>query len=157
MRRSKSKSRLARMWKSDWTSILSIDSKYFQNIHEIHHQKNGNYKGIWMGLMDSDSAKEISSWLDLGSTWRGSRGGVFSRMWSSNASPFAVVLWLKDPSAAKSSYRADSLPRPNQKCCNNTWFGVDKSGLECVKIENSSPGCTYGFLLMLVGAENLLS
>ena len=109
-----------------------------------------------MGLMDSDSAKEISSWLDLGSTRRGSRGGVFTRMQSKRAPP-TVILWLKDPPAAKSSYRADSLPRPNQKCCNNTWFGVDKSGLECVKIEISSLGCTYGFLLMLVGAENLLS
>ena len=39
----------------------------------------------------------------------------------------------------------------------NTWFGVDKSRLEGVKIENSSPCCTYAFLLMFVGAENLLS
>ena len=68
-----------------------------------------------------------------------------------------MVLWSKDPPIMISSYRADSLLRLDQKCCNNTWFGVDKSGLECVKIEISSLGCTYGFLLMLVGAENLLS
>jgi hypothetical protein len=66
-------------------------------------------------------------------------------------------LWSKDPSVVISSYRVDSLLRPNQKFCNNTWFGIDKAGLECAKIKKSTPGCTYDFLLMLVGAKNLLS
>ena len=35
-----------------------------------------------------------------------------------------------------STYRADSLLRLDQKCCNNTWSSVDKAGLECDKIEN---------------------
>ena len=62
----------------------------------------------------------------------------------------------RDPPGVISIYRTDSLLRPNQKCYNNTWSGIDKARLECAKVENSSPGCTYGFLLMLVGAENLL-
>ena len=89
-----------------------------------------------MGGISLALAEETSSWLDSGSTRRGSRGGVFSRMWSSNASPSAMVLWLNKPSAAISSCRVDSLLRPNQKCCNSTWFGIDKSGLECARSEN---------------------
>ena len=91
-----------------------------------------------MGAMGSDSAEETSSWLDSGSTRRGSQVGVFSRMRSMSASPSAMVLWLNEPLAAISSCRADSLLRSNQKCCNNTWFGIDKSRPECVKIENLS-------------------
>jgi hypothetical protein len=81
-----------------------------------------------MGAMGSALAEETSSRLDSGSIWRSSRGGVFSRMRSSNASPSAMVLWLNKPLAVISSYRVDSLLRPNQKCCNNTWFGIDKFG-----------------------------
>jgi hypothetical protein len=33
---------------------------------------------------------------------------------------------------------ADSLLSPNQKCCNNTWLGIDKLGLERVRIEEQS-------------------
>ena len=88
-----------------------------------------------MGAMGLDSAKLTSLWLDSGSTWIGSRGGVFSRMWSSNASS-AMVLWLNEPPAAISSCRVDSLLRPNQKCCNSTWFGIDKSRPECARSEN---------------------
>ena len=40
-------------------------------------------EGLWMGIMGSALAEETSSWLDSGSTQRGSRGGVFSRMRSS--------------------------------------------------------------------------
>ena len=43
-----------------------------------------------MGVMGSALAEETSSRLDLGSTWRGSRGGVFSRMRSKRASPSIV-------------------------------------------------------------------
>ena len=87
-----------------------------------------------MGAMGLDSAEETSSWLDSGSTRRGSRGGGFSRMRSSNASPSAMVLRLNEPLVAISSYREDYLLIPNQKCCNSTWFGIDKSGPECVRI-----------------------
>ena len=86
--------------------------------------------------MGSDSAEETSSWLDSGSTRRGSSDGVFSRMQSSNASTSAMVLWFNKPPAVISSYRADSLLRPNQKCCNSTWFGIDKSRPECARSEN---------------------
>ena len=55
-----------------------------------------------------------------------------------NTSPSAMVLWLNEPPAATSSCRADSLLRPNQKCYNNTWLGIDKSGPERVRIENMS-------------------
>jgi len=87
-----------------------------------------------MEVMGSDLAEETSSWLDSGSTRRGSRGGVFSRMWSSNA----MVLRLNEPPTAISSCRADSLLRPNQKCCNSTWFGIDKSGPDLDRIEKRS-------------------
>ena len=89
-----------------------------------------------MGGIGSALAEETSSWLDSGSTQRGSRGGVFSRMRSKRASPSAVVLWVHEPPAVISSYRADSLLRLDQQCYNNTWSGIDKAGLECVKIEN---------------------
>ena len=74
----------------------------------------------------------------MGSTWRGSKGGLFSKIWYKRASPSSVVLWVNEPPAVRSSCRADSLLRPNQKCCNNTWLGIDKSGPERVKIENLS-------------------
>jgi len=88
-----------------------------------------------MGLA---SVEETSTWLDLDSTQRGSRGRVFSRMQSKRASPSVVVLCVNEPLAVISSCRVDSLLRPSQKCCNNTWFGIDKSGLECVRFENMS-------------------
>ena len=101
-----------------------------------------------MGGNGSALAEETSSWLDSGSTWRGSRGGLFSRMWSSNASPFSMVLWLNESPIAISSYRADSLLRPNQKCYNSTWFGIDKFGLECAWSENlaqAAPMVSFSF------------
>ena len=83
-------------------------------------------------------AEQTSSCLDIGSTQWGPKGVVFSRIRSRRASPSSVVLWVNEPPTVMSSCRADSLLRPNQKCCNNTWLGIDKSGLECVKIENLS-------------------
>jgi hypothetical protein len=80
-----------------------------------------------MGLIVLAFAEETSSWFGLGSTQMGSSGGEFSRMRSRRVSPSAVVLWANDPPAAISSCRAASLLRPNQKCCNSTWFGIDKS------------------------------
>ena len=69
-------------------------------------------------------------------------------MWSSNASPFSMVLWLNEPPVVISSYRVDSLLRPNQKCCNSTWFGIDKSGPKCVMSENlaqAAPMVSFSF------------
>ena len=74
----------------------------------------------------------------MSSTWRGSKGGVFSRMWSRRASPSSVVLCVNEPPTAMSSCSANCLLRPNQKCCNNSWLGIDKSGPECDRIENLS-------------------
>ena len=88
-----------------------------------------------MGLA---STEETSSWFSSGSTWRGSSGGVFSRMRSRRASPSAVVLWVNEAPAAISSYRVDSLLSPNQKCCKSMWLGIEKSRPDLVKIENLS-------------------
>jgi hypothetical protein len=49
-----------------------------------------------------------------------------------------VVLCVNDLPVVMSSYRADSLLSPNQKCNNNIGLGIDKSGLERVRIENRS-------------------
>ena len=89
-------------------------------------------------IVGSASAEETSACLGSGSTRRGSSGGVFSRMWSRRASPSAMVLLVNDPTTAMSSYRADSLLSPHQKCCKGTWLGIDKSRLDLVKIENLS-------------------
>jgi len=78
---------------------------------------SGSGEGLSKDVMGSALAEETSSWLDSGSTWRGSSGGVFSRMRSRRASPSAMVLWVNEPLAAMSSYRADSLLIPNHKCC----------------------------------------
>ena len=50
--------------------------------------------------------------------------------------------------AKKYQHRADSLLSPNKKCWNNTWLGIDKSGLECVRIENwsqAAPMVSFSF------------
>jgi hypothetical protein len=49
-----------------------------------------------------------------------------------------VILWVNDPLVAISSCRANSLLRPNQKCCNSTWLGIDKSGPNLDRIEKCS-------------------
>ena len=107
-------------------------------------------EGLSKGVMGSTSAKETSSWLGSGSTRRGSSGGVFSRMRSRRASPSAMVLWVNEPSVAISSYRADSLLSPNQKCYKSTCLGTDKSVPDLIKIENLSqatPMVSFSFCL----------
>ena len=91
-----------------------------------------------MGNVCSASAEETSSWLNIDCTRRGSKGGVFSKIRSKRASPSLVVLCVNERPTVMSSCRADSLLSPNQKCCNNTWLGIDKSGPENVRIENLS-------------------
>jgi hypothetical protein len=49
-------------------------------------------RGVGLAL-----AEDTSSWFGIGSTWRGSKGGVFSRMRSKRASPSSVVLWVNEP------------------------------------------------------------
>ena len=88
-----------------------------------------------MESVGSASAEETSSWLSLGYTWRGSSGGLFSRIRSRRASPSTVVLWVKEPPAVISSCRVDSLLRPSQKCCNSTCLGIDKSRPDLGRIE----------------------
>ena len=76
--------------------MFFIDSRYFQDIQKSLSSKNGKFEGwkpssrvsslgegLWMGGIGSALAEETSSWLDSGSTQRGSKGGVFSRMRSS--------------------------------------------------------------------------
>jgi hypothetical protein len=55
-------------------------------------------------------------------------------------------LWVNDPLADISSCRADSLLRPNQKCCNSTWFGIDKSRLDLDRIEKWSQATPMVYL-----------
>ena len=98
----------------------------------------GSGEGLSKGITGSAFAEETSSWISSGSTQRGSSGGVFSRMRSNRTSPSTVVLWVNDPPVAMSSYRVDSLLRPNQKCCNSTWFGIDKSRPDLDRIEKRS-------------------
>jgi len=91
----------------------------------------------------STSAGETSSKHGSSSTRRGSKGGVFSRMRSSSASPSSVVLCVNDPPADVSSIRADSLLSPNQKCYNSTWLGIDKAGPDLVKVVNLSQAAPW--------------
>ena len=59
-------------------------------------------------------------------------------MRSRRASPSAMVLWVNEPLTTISSCRADSLLSPNQKCYKSPWLGIDKSGLDLIKIKNLS-------------------
>ena len=89
-----------------------------------------------IGLGSVKSTNGTSSWLEDSDVGRVSVKDVFSRIRSKRASPSAVVLCVNDPPAEMSSYRADSLLSPNQKCWSNTWSGIDKSGPVCVSCEN---------------------
>jgi len=101
--------RLKTFLRSFWFGWGSLDGRY------------------WLGLNQRDF---LMAWFR--STRRDSMERVFSRMWSRSASPFAKVLWSRDPPVMISSYRTDSLLRLDQKCYNNTWSGIDKARLECV-------------------------
>ena len=76
-------------------------------------RSSGSSDSLWVGDIGSAMAEETSSWLDMGSTRRGSKGGVFSRMRSRRASPSFVVLWVNEPPATMLSYTIDSLLRHN--------------------------------------------
>jgi hypothetical protein len=105
-----------------------------------------------MGSVGSALAEVTFSWLDIDSTRSGSRG-VFSKMCSRRASPSSVVLCVNNPLAVMSSYSVDTLLSPNQKCCNNTWLGIDKPRPERVRIEKQSqaiPMVSFSFCWKLM-------
>ena len=52
------------------------------------------------------------------------------------ALPFAGVRCANEPPAAKSSLRADSMSKPEQKMFNDTSSGIDKSGLDAKRHKN---------------------
>ena len=83
-----------------------------------------------------ESTIRTSSWLKDSTAGRVFEKDMFSRIRSRRASPSAVVLWVNEPPAEMSSYRADSLLSLDQKCWSNTWSGMDKSGTACVSCEN---------------------
>ena len=117
-------------------------------VGNLSSRSSGSGEGLSKDAIGSALTEETPSWFSSGSTRRGSSGGVFSRMQSRKASPSAVVLWVNQPPSAISSYRADSLLRPNQKCCNSTWFGIDKSRLDIVRIEKwsqAAPMVSFSF------------
>ena len=114
---------------------------YFFNPFTLH---DGSQLG-------SASAEETSSWLNIGSTRRGSKGGVFFRMQSRRASPSSVALWVNEPLAVLSSCRADSLLRPSQKCCNGTWLGIDSLGRTLLGLKNG-PRLHLWFPSLFVGS-----
>jgi hypothetical protein len=116
----------------------------------------GSGEGLSIDVTGLASAKETSSWIGLGSIQRGSNGVVLSRMRSRRASPSAMVLWVNDPPADISSYTTDFLLRPNQKCCNSTWFGIEKFGLDLDSIEKRFHAAPM-FSIFLLEVEYLLS
>ena len=91
-------------------------------------------EGLSIGMIGLATIEETSSKTGSGSNRMGSSGGVFSKIRSRSSSPSAVVLCVKDPPVAVSSCRADSLLRPNQKCYRSTWFGIDKSGPDLLRL-----------------------
>ena len=88
----------------------------------------------------SDSIVERLSWLDADSFRRGSLWSVgkkeFSKKLSKIPLPSAGVVCANEPPAAKSSLRADSMSKPEQKMFNDTSSGIDKSGLDAKRRKN---------------------
>jgi hypothetical protein len=60
----------------------------------------------------------------------------FPKKLSKIALPSAGVRCANEPPAAKSSLRADSMSKPEQKMFNDTSSGIDKSGLDVKKRKN---------------------
>jgi len=67
--------------------------------------------GFGGGIVESKNG--TSSWLEDSTDGRVSVKDVFSRIRYRRASPSAMVLWVNEPPAEMSSYRADSLLSPN--------------------------------------------
>ena len=60
----------------------------------------------------------------------------FPKKLSKIALPSAGVWCANEPPAAKSSLRADSMSKPEQKMFNDTSSGIDKSGLDAKRRKN---------------------
>jgi len=88
----------------------------------------------------SDSIVERLSWLDADSFWRGSPWLVgkeeFSKKLSKIPLTSAGVVCANEPPAAKSSFRADSMSKPEQKMFNDTSSGINISGIDAKRREN---------------------
>ena len=89
----------------------------------------------------SDSSVERRlSWLDMDSTLQGSPWSVgkeeFSKKLSKIPLPSAGVVCANEPPAAKSSFRADSMSKPEQKMFNDTSSGIDKSEIDAKTTKN---------------------
>ena len=80
------------------------------------------------------------SWLDADSFRRGSPWSVgkeeFPKKLSKIALPSAGVRCANEPPAAKSSFRADSMSKPEQKMFNDTSSGIDRSELDAKRRKN---------------------
>ena len=88
----------------------------------------------------SDSGVVRLSWLDVDSSRHGSPWSVgkeeFFKKISKISLPSARVVCANEPPAAKSSFRADSMSKPEQKMYNDTSSGIDKSGLDAKRCKN---------------------
>ena len=97
-----------------------------------------------------DSIVERLSWLDADSFRRGSPRSVgkeeFHKKLSKIALPSAGVRCTNEPPAAKSSFRADSVSKPEQKMFNDTSSGIDRSKLDAKRCKNLAQAA-YGLLL----------
>ena len=80
------------------------------------------------------------SWLDADSFRRGSPWSVgkeeFPKKLSKIALPSTGVRCANEPPAAKSSFRADSMSKHEQKMFNDTSLGIDRSELDAKRRKN---------------------
>ena len=90
-----------------------------------------------MGL---DSADEVSSKLDMQFAWRGlvlmTEEVCLSMKCSRNVTCFVIGLCVKRPLVVMSRHRLASKTRPKQKRRSNMPSEKDKSGPECINVEN---------------------
>ena len=88
----------------------------------------------------TDLIVERLSWLDADFFRRGSPWSVgkeeFRKKLSKISLSSAGVVCANEPPAAKSSFRADSMSKPEQKMFNDTSSGIDKSGLDAKRHKN---------------------
>ena len=88
----------------------------------------------------SDLIVELLSWLDADSFWRGSPRSAgkeeFPKKLSKIALPSTGVRCANEPPAAKSSLRAESMSKPEQKMLNDTSLGIDRSELDAKRRKN---------------------
>ena len=88
----------------------------------------------------SDSIVERLSWLDVDSFRRGSPWSVgkeeFRKKLSKISLPSAGVRCANEPPVVLSSFRADSMSKPEQKIFNDTSSGIDKSKLDAKRRKN---------------------